>query len=516
MAGCHRDRGRIDPAAALASVGYPMGRWRLAPFDQVNQTVLWVSHIVVMYDGSNAGDPSFRPLDWRPDPPMPKRTDAKALSRALEVADLAARDPSKFADLARTYSDDVVTRDAGGSLGGVRAGQLPPEYRDALATMKPGETSRVVKTALGYSVLFRGPVPAERDVAGQRIVIRYQGTVGGARGEPSDRSRADALALARKAAGEAASEGASFDALVAQYSENADVVQGGDMGVWSLRDPGFSPREVEHLGQLEVGEVSAPVESILGFEILKRTEARDRPLYAMKSIELQYDPSLKDASEHSREGARRLAQDIAAQVHEDPSRFDSFRGKYCCGAATRWSLGRGPLGVTSALDALQIGEIAAQPIESHMAFIVAQRVDPGSVVPPQPRYELPAPEAPDLANMVETADGKVASAYTRMLADEMPKGLSMPEEKKSIVVRRVSELADTFQQAPDGAARVGALQGTLAGLKGEIGPDAYSVLDSFLKQWSMRLYLERGRPMRVPGLSLPGMPPPGMPARKPT
>jgi parvulin-like peptidyl-prolyl isomerase len=511
ISACRHDRGATEKTSALSAgmslVGYPMGRWRLAPFNEVNRTVLWVSHILVMSEASIPGDPSFRPLEWRPDPPMPKRTDAEALARGLKVADLAAEDPSKFGELARTYSDDVITRDAGGSLGGARAGQLPSEYRDALATLKPGETSRVVRTALGYSILLRRDVPPAGDVGGQRIVIRYRGTVGGARGEPSHRSRAEALELARAVAAEAAVGSRPFETLVARYSENADAAQAGDMGVWSLRDPGFLPREIERLGQLRIGEVAGPIESIVGFEILKRTEANERPQYAMKAVQFQYDPALADSSERSREGALRLATDTAAELQKDPSRFDSLRAKYCCDDPSRWSLGRGPLGLSSALDGLQLGQIAIKPIESNLAFVVPQRVDPASVAPlPAPLYELPAPDAPDLADIVEKTDGTIVSGYARLLAGEIPKAISLPQEKAALVGRRVADLADAFQRAPNGRARADALQGTLAGLRNELGPGAFSVLDDFLKQWSTRLYLQRMRPMPLPH----------MPARKPT
>src|SRR5262245_16177008 len=33
---------------------YPNGRWRLAPFAELNRTVLWVSHIVILHKDSHA------------------------------------------------------------------------------------------------------------------------------------------------------------------------------------------------------------------------------------------------------------------------------------------------------------------------------------------------------------------------------------------------------------------------------------------------------------------------------
>ena len=141
---CHRPRSTsnvtvssTEAALPSASPTYPRGRWRLAPFSELNQTALWVSHIVIRYAGSDATP--FRVIGWSPDPEAPARSQEEALERAATVADLARKSPGTFSHLAATYSDDVVTKDRGGSLGGVRAGQLPEEYLDALADMKPGK-----------------------------------------------------------------------------------------------------------------------------------------------------------------------------------------------------------------------------------------------------------------------------------------------------------------------------------------------------------------------------------------
>src|SRR6185503_5566033 len=42
---------------------YPHGRWRLAPFADLNRTVLWVSHIVILHKDSHA-ELARRKLGW--------------------------------------------------------------------------------------------------------------------------------------------------------------------------------------------------------------------------------------------------------------------------------------------------------------------------------------------------------------------------------------------------------------------------------------------------------------------
>jgi parvulin-like peptidyl-prolyl isomerase len=246
---------------------YPYARWRLASFEELDRTTLWIGHIAVRHEHSQPD--SFRPLTWRPDPPNPARTVAEALAIAERFAARAAADPTSFERLARTDSDDIVSRDAGGMLGGVRASQLTDgEFLDAFAALKPGEVSKAFRTPYGFHVVKRYAPPLEQLVAGERIVIGYDGVLGLER--EARRSRAEALVLAREIAEQALKNPEQFAGLVDRYSENADRAERGNLGVHSTRDPEYFPAEVFRLAQLEVGGVTGPLDSRFGFEILKR------------------------------------------------------------------------------------------------------------------------------------------------------------------------------------------------------------------------------------------------------
>src|SRR5205814_1106037 len=130
----------------------------------------------------------------------PQRTEGEALMRALDVASRAGSDPARFEELALQYSDDIATRSLGGALGGVRAGQLPGEFLDALAVLKPGQVSRVVGTPFGYHVLKRRPMPADETVCGRRAIVRYDGAVVGSATASSVRSRDEAKRLSEQLA----------------------------------------------------------------------------------------------------------------------------------------------------------------------------------------------------------------------------------------------------------------------------------------------------------------------------
>lgn len=58
-----------------------------------------------------------------------------------------------FAELAKTYSTDFGTKDAGGELGYVGRGSLVKEFEDVAFSLKVGETSGPVKTDYGYHII---------------------------------------------------------------------------------------------------------------------------------------------------------------------------------------------------------------------------------------------------------------------------------------------------------------------------------------------------------------------------
>ena len=193
----------------------------MVPFQELDSVMLWVSHIMIRHEGSRSNGEQLR-VEWAPDGPAPKRTKAEALSAAWEIAAALRTDSSRFEELAKRRSEDVATAAWGGSLGGMRAGQLPPDFLDALAVMRPGDASGVVETALGYHVIKRRAPPQEQDVSGQRIVIGYVGTTDGSAHTPRTRSREDANSLARTVLRLARNAPDNFSPLVRKYSEDTD------------------------------------------------------------------------------------------------------------------------------------------------------------------------------------------------------------------------------------------------------------------------------------------------------
>lgn len=103
------------------------------------------------------------------------KTEAKAKDLYGELAKGA-----DFRKLAAEFSADVATREAGGDLGYLSAGQTAPELEQAAGQLKTGAYSKPVKTAYGYHLLkVTDRKPASTETAEQakdRIVelIRQQ------------------------------------------------------------------------------------------------------------------------------------------------------------------------------------------------------------------------------------------------------------------------------------------------------------------------------------------------------
>jgi hypothetical protein len=383
----------------------PYGRWRLADRTELRRVVLWLSHILIRHSDSSPRAISFSSGDWEAAPPPPVRHRKEALALAMQVATEAEAQPDKFAELAKRHSEDPSTREYGGSLGGISASQLEPwrAVLDAVAAASSSGVTGVVETDFGFHVFKRNPPPARVTVTGAHIVIGYEDArwlqIQKCKDIPR-RSRDEALALAGDVFRRARNEPESFESLVKQYSEHCDALQAGDLGSWSTHEPSYIPMEVQVLQSLAVGEVAAPMDSTLGFQIIKRTPNRKRKQYAVDAIYLGFDPAAPEGEGMSRSSVRRIATDLAKELAAAPSRFTSAKNERWIGPVERYAEGRGFPLLNTALEQISFGQVTTTPIEWGLNYVIGQRIDPATLPPlPPVRFELPAPAAPDFEQL---------------------------------------------------------------------------------------------------------------------
>jgi hypothetical protein len=405
----------------------PPGRWRLVSPRELDTVVLYLSHVLIRHQAAEPAIVPFNAGHWRAMPPPPPRSRDEARALARDLAARAAGAPHTFADLARAHSDDALTAPRGGSLGSVRAGALTPwpEVLDALASLKDGDVSGVVETRFGFHVFRRHAPPPQLLVAGRRLVVGYDAAtwldvVGRPDRVRPRRTRAQAEAVANELLARARAAPRDFGALIQARSEHMDAAsQGGDLGAWSTREPSDVGREVQVLASLKIGEISAPIESPVGLELLQRTELGERPSFAMAAVELWFDREAPASSETSRPSTRATAARLAQAAVADANLFREARGRFGGEAPLRWTRGRGPVGVEEPLGRIGIGEIGREPIESLSSMFIVQRLEPAAVpLPPAPRFTLPSPSEPDLQYFIGAGDAEQLGALLRAVAGQ--------------------------------------------------------------------------------------------------
>jgi parvulin-like peptidyl-prolyl isomerase len=188
---------------------------------------------------------------------------AAAQQKAQATADKlrAIADPAQraaaFAAIAKAESNDAASGAQGGDLGWFTRAAMVKELSDAVfdGTHTADEIIGPVRSQYGYHVIL---FVAERPA-------------------PTDRVKAIEQALAQP--------GADFATIAKANSDASDAPQGGDMG-WIARFQ-LDPRVEDILFNLQVGQVSQPIERAGGIYIYRVSERAQRPVDATQNAALQ-------------------------------------------------------------------------------------------------------------------------------------------------------------------------------------------------------------------------------------
>jgi peptidyl-prolyl cis-trans isomerase SurA len=205
-----------------------------------------------------------------PDQATPERIESARARAAKARADAAAG--GDFARLAATFSDapDALQ---GGAIGWRGADRLPELFASALARMKAGEVSEVLKSSAGFHVVKlierRGAGAPSAPVTQTRmrhILIRTSETV----------SEADARRRLLGLRERLVSGAADFGELARSNSDDGTAARGGELD-WVY--PGDTVPEFERAYQdLKPGEISQPVRTTFGYHLIQVLERRSADL----------------------------------------------------------------------------------------------------------------------------------------------------------------------------------------------------------------------------------------------
>ena len=194
---------------------------------------------------------------------------ARVRAKAEDVAGRIARGEA-FDKLAASYSDapDALS---GGSLGWRSAERLPGIFADAVAALKPGQTSPILRSAAGFHIVrlvdSKGgsqetAMAQVQQTRARHILIKTSEVV----------SDADARRRLTDLRERVVQGGASFADLAKVHSADLSASKGGDLG-WIY--PGDTVPEFEQaMDALKPGELSQPVQSPFGWHLIVVEERR--------------------------------------------------------------------------------------------------------------------------------------------------------------------------------------------------------------------------------------------------
>ncbi|WP_296001685.1 peptidylprolyl isomerase [Rugamonas sp.] len=180
------------------------------------------------------------------------------------------RTGADFAKMAGTYSDasDALK---GGEIGWRSPDRLPPMFAEALAKLKPGQVTPIMKSVGGFhilkvvdkrSVAEAAAAAAVQQTHARHILIKVTPTM----------SAYDAKRKLVELKERLDNKAATFEELARQYGTDSSATKGGDLG-WLY--PGDTVPEFESaMNALKPGEVSEPIETSFGYHLIEVIERK--------------------------------------------------------------------------------------------------------------------------------------------------------------------------------------------------------------------------------------------------
>jgi parvulin-like peptidyl-prolyl isomerase len=261
------------------------------------------------------------------DAPRARWSQGEALRRALHLSRLARKAGVAFDALARKYSEGPLKERGGTQV--LNRTQRPAPLESAALGLGVGQVSDPVEGPSGYYVVRRVDL---EELSSAHILIQYKG----AKSAPVaiTRTKEEARKMAENVQKQATKAGASFAVLASRASDSPSRIRGG-----ALRPmvPGQMPPEydnyIDALRKLQVGEISAVVETPFGFHVIKRLKLER--ITASHILIAFNGADATPREERSRRDAEALAKRVRAEAAAEGADFAALARKHSDDEETR-------------------------------------------------------------------------------------------------------------------------------------------------------------------------------------
>lgn len=218
---------------------------------------------------------------------------------------------AKFEDLAVQYSQDPSVSQNKGDLYYFTAGQMVPQFEDAVFKMKVGEiTQKPVRTQFGLHIIgLVDKKPARGEVRASHIMIRF---------DKQDPSPEDTLAAYQKikAIQDSLKMGVDFAELAKRNSgDPGSASKGGDLGWFQRRRWIQSFDEV--VQTLKPGETSGIVRTIYGYHLIKCYDEHPPKSFEEAKKDMQQLYQQSRYQEDYKAYYAKLQRETQFKLHED-------------------------------------------------------------------------------------------------------------------------------------------------------------------------------------------------------
>lgn len=185
-----------------------------------------------------------------------------------------------FADLAKKYSKDTRSKDRGGVVGWVTAGQIIiPAIEKALYETEPGKIyPKLLKSSAAYHIIkVLQKEPRRGELRAQHILAMFKDSTGAVDSAKAYQKISEAQNMINS--------GEDFGKAAAKYSDDKWSAQrNGDLGTFERGK--MVPEFEDAVWKLKVGEVSPIVKTMYGYHIIKLNEEAPALNYEQQKKEL--------------------------------------------------------------------------------------------------------------------------------------------------------------------------------------------------------------------------------------